>query len=98
MDKLQFAVVQNAARAVAAEAMSMALVGGIRGVVTALPDAAQSQFFQAMRDKLEATKSEYEKVSIPGYPPEYSDLMAGEFQEAFAKLSMKVMRKLEGTE
>ena len=97
MDKAQYAAVQNAARAVAAEAMAMALAGGIQGVTTLMPDAVRSQFLQAMRDKLEATKAEYLKIVISGYPAAYSDLIAGEVQEAFAKISEEVMQKLEGT-
>ena len=96
MDKTQYAAVQNAAKAVAGEAMAMGLAGSIRDAVAPLPEEARSQFLLAMRATLEAARAEYQRVTIPGYTAEMSDLMAGEFQEAFAKLSEKVMRKMEG--
>lgn len=94
MDRLQFSVVQNATRAVAAEAVASIQTEVLRHLLSLVPTEAKSQLLMEIAQKLDLAKIHYQAVAIQGQPPEYSDLIAGEFQEAFERLSEDVKTKL----
>jgi hypothetical protein len=94
MDPIEFAAIQNATRATAAEAVALWLADGLAGLANALPDDVRSVFLTRMRANVERQKEEHLAIAIDGQPPEVSDLVAGEFQEAFAKFTDEVLMRL----
>ena len=49
-------------------------------------------FSQSFRETGNAMKEEYSMLAVKGYPPELSDLLAGEYQEALDEL-LKFLNK-----
>ena len=39
-------------------------------------------------------QNEYQQIAVRGLPPEYSDLLAGEFQDAFSDLIKQIEKTL----
>ena len=94
MDKPQFAVVQNATRAVAAEAVASVLIEEFRDLIMLQSAELQPLILASLSKRLAHANDQYKTVAFQGYPPEYSDLIAGEFQESFDRLSIDVKNKL----
>ena len=56
----------------------LVLIGGIySGLANSSPTAAQ-----AIRDRFGRLRQDHSKIALPSYSPEYSDMLAGEYQEA----------------
>jgi len=53
----------------------------LRGLYTGLVNSSPTGP-QAYRDRFAALRQEHSKIAIPGIPPEYSDMLSGEYQEA----------------
>ena len=94
MDKSQFAVVQNATRAVAAEAVASVLIEEFRDLIVLQSTELQPLILASLSKRLAHANDQYKTVAFQGYPAEYSDLIAGEFQESFDRLSTDVKTKL----
>ena len=94
MDKTQFAVVQNATRAVAAEAVASCLSAELLDLIMLQPAEIQPLILASLAKRLNEANDHYKIVAFQGYPAEYSDLIAGEFQESFERLSNNIKTKL----
>ena len=56
----------------------LVLIGGIyTGLANSSPTAAQ-----VIRGQFERLRQDHAKIALPSYSPEYSDMLAGEYQEA----------------
>jgi hypothetical protein len=53
----------------------------LRGLYTGLANISAT-VAQSCRDQFAKVRSEHAKITIRGAPPEWSDLIAGEYQEA----------------
>lgn len=90
----QFRAVQNAARAAAAEASLEWLSEMVGIVLGTLPAEVRSDFLTAVRAKVEAAKAEYLAIALRGRDPAESDLIAGEFQESFERITDEMLKRL----
>jgi len=63
------------------EAIKVLVRGLDTGLANSSPTAAQ-----ACRDQFLALRQDHSKIAIQGIAPEYSDLVAGEYQEALDDL------------
>lgn len=56
----------------------LVLIGGIyTGLANSSPTASQ-----AILGQFEKLRQDHAKIALPNYSPEYSDMLAGEYQEA----------------
>jgi hypothetical protein len=53
----------------------------LRGLYTGLANSSPTGP-QAYRDRFADLRREHSKIAIPGIPPEYSDMISAEYQEA----------------
>jgi hypothetical protein len=66
----------------------------IRMLLVPLPDEQRAQCLSVMKRKLDSAQADYRQMTFPGLPPEQSDLMAGEVQEAFDTVARTVEKAL----
>lgn len=94
MTETEFLSIKNSARAMAAELLANWLAALVPPLLEGWPDEARPQMLETIAERLEQGRISYSTLALKGYPPEISDLVAGEFQEAFDKLIGEVKSKL----
>ena len=82
MTEQEFEIIRLKMRIAACEVLLQAFYSGMVGVSPDVPKALHKNF--------QLIKEKYREISLKGYPAEYSDLMAGEFQDAFADILDKL--------
>ena len=53
---------------------------------------SSTAFLPSLLDSAKQKQNQYQQIAVHGLPPEYSDLLAGEFQDAFSDL-IKLIEK-----
>lgn len=94
MNETEYLATKNAARAVAAEATVEYLANLVRLLLEMQPAASRSAFLSGIQEKIDAAKANFLQMAIKGVTPEWSDLIAAEFQDAFDELTKKLKETL----
>ena len=83
------------ARMLALEAISSWQTQIIQALLLPLEPAARSHAVAGLKKKLSQFQEGYSTLTLDGYPPEWSDLVAAEFQDAFGKICKEIVEYLE---
>jgi acyl-CoA reductase-like NAD-dependent aldehyde dehydrogenase len=90
MNKEEHALYQERIRALVREVLLTWLAKFFRDYLSTKSANERSVLLMAIRNKLQAARSDYAEIAFPEATPEISDLRSAEFQEAFDEISKEM--------